>query len=568
MAAPAFIPSGTEITDSLSQEAARQQEEEQLARLEQERLREEERRRQEAEALERELRDALEISIHLEAQGLLDSLIDAIQGQYTRLDDRQGEQEQAIVSAIEAGQREHRERWGSLSEKTTAALEQKLDGINKAHDKAMQSLLAEQEQQEDEMFLQIQLHLRGKPNREAREQRLTTELQKKQELEKSKLEETLERDLGVSRKSAEREAELLKRAADLKLSKAQSECERKMAQLVTEVRVERHWFDLISRRRAEMVREHIRLIQEELKQGLEPVGLLHNMATAVQPLPESSGLVSTGKMEAADVADQLTSWFSADDSVQQTPVELEAPWHSPLDERTRSPPASLSSYTTTSNYSFVSAQQLEESAISPATNTSTVDADLPEALQIHIPGPNPPSCNQTTSSLDIVPRNGPAFVAAKAGESSKPLDINVPPVTIPPTPPETLRPGPTVAPRRKLFAGGATYHSMYAPAPGPAPAVTSAPSSAPTTSAPRTTPTAQHAWSFYGPLPPGKAKAKTKEKEKAPSLASVESRPSVTSEEGTMKTKKASRWPFRRKGELTPEQIRERMGKLRVGDAF
>ncbi|ETN38037.1 uncharacterized protein HMPREF1541_07660 [Cyphellophora europaea CBS 101466] len=537
------------------QEAARREEEEQLALLEQERQQDERRRRQEAEALERELRETLELSIRLENENLVQALTDTIHHQHVSLDDHQGQQEQTLVSSYKDFKTEHASRETKLAANIATALEKKLAIINATHDAALQKLAMEHEAQEDDLFMQIQVHLRGKPNKEAREQRMQEELLRQHRTEEASLEEALDRDVKEARDSADQETELLRRAMIIKLERARTQFHHDMARLVAKVAAERKWFFVVSERRVLMATEHTRIVYEELKKGVEPVGLSEDMASAIQPLPSLQVLPT-----------ELESYSS----LQHTPVELEAP--SSFSSDNRGPPSSGSSYTTTSNYSFVSVEECK------ADNTTT-----PATPAVSIPIIRRPMPRNPTPPSPSFPRNGPAFVATKPGESSKPVKFtHIPDVARPPTPPDTPYQRSPLMPSRWPLPEASPYTTNPRTLPPP---LAAAQPYAPTTKPTRSAAPEPHAWSYYNPLPPSKSKTqdkgKTKDKAKKietpiPPSQAWNVTPSISSDGSSSlslasgpeaKARKASRWPFRSK-KLTDEEIKDRLRNLKIGDAL
>lgn len=458
--------------------------------------------------------------MRLEAQSIEKSLVDIMHGQHQRMDEQQGGREMSIISSFKRSQEEHQSKDTNMKRKAATNLEKKLEKIKNAYEDEKVKMLAEHEQHEDDMFIQIQLHLRGKPNKEAREQRLHAELCLQQASQTSNLDQENERMLRVARSSAEREAEILSCAMQTKAARMRSQYDNNIAQLVEEVGIERHWFHLVTARRVEMVKEHNRLVIEEFTRGVEPIGLTQSLAHAIQPLPEPTWLGLD--CSAASVASGQTDsdLIATSDSLQQTPIELEAPWPLPLRVPNCSPPSSRSSH-----HSFVSVREHVDTTeeIDAVLQQATTSLSTPSSRGLR--APRPPTPQPAPSGMERRPRNEAFNVTSKPNEFTRALHAPLHPPTRTATPPTPLQApqrqrDPTIASRRPIVPIG--------PAP-PAPPPPRAP----------TAPLAPQAWSFYGPLPPGRPKVARKEKQR-----------DATAGEGLRPEKKVSRWPFRRREEL------------------
>lgn len=498
---------------------------------------EEERRRQEAEALERQFRESLLLSIRYEAQDLEQSLLDVTHGQYVKLDDTQGREEQAIISAFEFSMKDQLLKADGMEKKVASNTEQKLKAIETTYEDKRRTLRSDHEAQEDETFMQIQLFLRGKPNKEAREERMLAELRQQQASDVQKLEHDLERESGLIRTTAEREAELLKRATETSGARLRSKRQLDMSTLAVQTRVARHWFCLISTRRAKLVEMHNQLMLDEFERGVEPIGLTREIARTIQPLPVIADLVSD---------DASATGF---ETLQSNPAGTIAR-RSPAPSSNDSSLPSLSSwYTTSSDDSFVSTIEHGSSdnytVLTPQQSLGSMNhSELPAPLATRIPS------------------NGPAFIANKNGESSKPVElpIHFDGIAAPPTPPDTpphlfttRPPVPRVpVPSTELYNPNSAYS-----APRPK----------------KRSPFGGSHWSsaFDNPVPieeKHKGRGKQKEIER---LSGTSNETGMTAAGDSAKAKegrKGSRWQFWRKEELTPEEMRDRLSSLRIGDAF
>ena len=304
------------------EERERKREEAELARLEQIRLEEEAAREREREEAERQLRDALRLSIQEDAVMLMSSLKELLHAQHIALDDRQGAEEDRLIAALgkdgEVLAKNAEMLLANMQKNVKRRMDQlKVNQLREAHE-----LSQKQEDQEDDVFLQMQTHLKNKPNREQREKRLLEAMKREQEEETTQLKKKHGDDLTALEGVAVMEIEGLKRSGDLRRKKAKKDFDREMTQLLKKVAGDRIWFGVIWERRIEMMEEHGRMMVCDLEAGREPLGLTEEHAKTIMPLPV--------RVERAVfmLGDQQHRQHEAD-SIQHTPVELEAPMNIP-----------------------------------------------------------------------------------------------------------------------------------------------------------------------------------------------------------------------------------------------
>lgn len=105
------------------------------------------------------------------------------------------------------------------------------------------------------MFMQIQMHLRGKANREAREQAMLEILRQSQQDELARLAERRTGEAASLRKVAAMEVASLRHGHGLQLEKIQNAAELKIADLGRQMMAERHWFEVVTHRRHALLEE-------------------------------------------------------------------------------------------------------------------------------------------------------------------------------------------------------------------------------------------------------------------------------------------------------------------------
>ena len=300
------------------EERERQREEAELARLEQIRLEEEAAREREREEAERQLRNILRLSIQEDAEKLMYSLKELLHAQHIALDDRQGAEEERLIAALDKD--------GEILAKNTEMLvanmqknvNTRIDQLKAKQVQEAHELAQKQEEQEDELFLQIQTHLKGKPNREQREHKLTEAMKREQGDKTTQLNKKHEHNLQALESLAMMEIEGLKRTGDFRRRKAKKDFDAEMSQLLKTVAIDRMWFGVIWERRIEMTEEHGRMMVSDLEAGREPLGLTEEHARTIMPLPVRT------QRAVVTLDDQQHQRHDAD-AMQQTPVELEAP---------------------------------------------------------------------------------------------------------------------------------------------------------------------------------------------------------------------------------------------------
>ncbi|RMZ91818.1 hypothetical protein DV736_g948, partial [Chaetothyriales sp. CBS 134916] len=295
----------------LQQEAQRvlelQLEEAELARLEQIRLQEEQQRQRDEEEAERQLHEALRLSVEEEAEAILQALKDVIYHQHLSLDDRQRHQEQLLHDQFEKQKGSQAVGAKQLQTNIDHNIVKRKERLKAKQDSELQALARKHQFQEDDIFLQIQLYLQGKPNREIREKRMFEELAKCQEDACQSLKVKHQTELEKFEKTADMEIEGIMRSHRSRERLDEEQHRRKLKKLRHAWATERIWFVKVQTRRKEMVHEHSKLVLQAFNAGQDTVGLTEELAGQILPLPLQ------------EFQEDGTS------SLQHTPVELKAP---------------------------------------------------------------------------------------------------------------------------------------------------------------------------------------------------------------------------------------------------
>ncbi len=296
------------------EERERQREEAELARLEQIRLDEEAAREREREEAERQLRDVLKLSMQEETETLMTALTELYHAQHIALDDRQGADEQQMIGTFDRNSEILTKNAEMLLANMQKNVNRRIDQLKARHSQEARELTDKQEEQEDDLFLQIQTHLKGRPNREQRERRLLEGMRREQDEDTQRLQRKHEDELKALEAVAVMETEGLRRSGDVRRKKAKKDFDRGIERLLNTVAVDRRWFEVVWERRIGMMKEHGRMMICGFEGGREPLGLTEEQAMTIMPLP---------------IGDERTLHDLEDNrsepSIQQTPVELEAP---------------------------------------------------------------------------------------------------------------------------------------------------------------------------------------------------------------------------------------------------
>ncbi|OAL30792.1 hypothetical protein AYO22_01412 [Fonsecaea multimorphosa] len=350
----------------------RRREEAELARLEEQRLREGETRRIEEERMAEELRQILRLSVDDTCQAIQSAWNGLMRTQKKNLDDRHLQvEEQHVQVRDDAMARQVQDDSENLA-KMESNIAKRTTTIKERHNMELEAFTVEQQELEDDMFLEIQLHLRGKQDKEARERRLQERFQRQREERHQEM---------LSRHRSESEA--LQANATMELQGLRLTNESKMARLEHRSRVDfetlcvgvaadRAWFDFLAERRQNMVDANRRLMLDALHAGQEPVGLTEEAARTIGPF------LTKAQLEARS-ADMV---LCLDSSALLQAEPRQEPWRevlSPSPANSASPARSLVELAATSQ------QLLNSLNVSGATAPES-DVEKPEtgAVSAHL----------------------------------------------------------------------------------------------------------------------------------------------------------------------------------------
>lgn len=270
-----------------AEEHQQQQEQEdleaQLAQLEEEHLIEEEARRQEAERLEREYRETLRVSVAETCNDLQTTLENIIHAQKQMVDSRHLQSERHFSKQREEQLIMQQKQNQELQSTMESNINKRSALVSRKHKSDMDVFNAEQDELEDDLFLEIQMHLHGKNDKEARERRLQEKFKKQREEKYSELFTKHKSESDALKANAAMELGVLRRTNDEKLAKIRHRFLRELEVQVSVVAAERAWFDLIAERRQNMLSANNRMMIEAVDAGEEPVGLTEEDAARIGP---------------------------------------------------------------------------------------------------------------------------------------------------------------------------------------------------------------------------------------------------------------------------------------------
>ncbi|KAK5060992.1 hypothetical protein LTR84_007533 [Exophiala bonariae] len=267
--------------------AEKLKEEEELRRLEQERLEEEERKRLEKEKEEIECRRVLRISVDEQIELLRTAFAELRQSQQHTLDSRHLLAEQTHAEACEVETTRQKQRSKDLVTKMEANIERRTASIGEKRQSILTAFEKESEQTEDDMFLQIQLHLQGKPNKDAREQRLRDELVKQRDQKLEAIDKRFVSEIAALNQNATMEIGILERTAESRLAEIKARYEHEFRDMLANVTTDRAWYDYLLERRQNMLLENSRLMLEAIDNHQEVVGLTEDIAMTIGPFAVS-----------------------------------------------------------------------------------------------------------------------------------------------------------------------------------------------------------------------------------------------------------------------------------------
>ena len=230
-------------------EEKRRREEEELQRLEELRIAEEEQRRRDEEEAERKRVEAIESSIEERNVSLAKMMTELVEIQQMALISRHESTELDIRAGSEERQISRKEDYEFKKQKLLANVERRSKLLKQKHDTEAYGTTSRHEEEEDNMFMQVQMHLRGKPNREAREKAMLGSLTTSHTDELARLSDRQATEYAEFRDAAKMEANGLEHGHRAKIERDEKRTDAQIAKLDREITVERHWFEAVTRRR-------------------------------------------------------------------------------------------------------------------------------------------------------------------------------------------------------------------------------------------------------------------------------------------------------------------------------
>ena len=234
--------------------------EEELRRLEEERLAEEELRRREAEEAERMRIETIKSSIQDRAVFLGQKMDEITLFQQMAVLARHESAEQVVVTTKDTQQSKQTTSFNAMKQKMLANIEKRSRQISVTHNAEVMRLAARHEQEDDEMFLKVQLHLRGRPNKEVREKAMLDALKQTHDDEVGNLQSKSDSRLSGLRRNAAVEIRSLEHGFTEDQEAAKEVFEVQMRALGETVGNDRKWVEEITKRRQALL-ERLRLDQ-------------------------------------------------------------------------------------------------------------------------------------------------------------------------------------------------------------------------------------------------------------------------------------------------------------------
>ncbi len=186
-----------------------------------------------------------------------------------------------------------REENGELLNTMESNINKRTASIGERHQSEVDAFNAEQQDLEDDMFLEIQMHLRGKQDKDVREKRLQDKFLAQRQEKLAELGTRHRSQAEALQANAAMELQGVRLANDAKMARLEHKYRVDLEALVTDVGADRAWFRFLSERQQRMVLANNRLMLAALEEGRDPEGLTEEGAMTVGPfitdlLPDGS----------------------------------------------------------------------------------------------------------------------------------------------------------------------------------------------------------------------------------------------------------------------------------------
>ena len=258
-----------------------------LARLERERIAEEEQRAREAEEMERLRKVAIKDSCLMNLEELRTVLKTVAQYQQHALVSRHDAERKNLQMSLDQATKQQTEEAERMMSRVNTNVEKRQQAMSIRHAHELAELSLQHEQDSDEFFLELQVHLRGRPNRKEREARMQADFDAKQHQDTKELENKHK----TQREALMQNADMERQGVELYTKTLTSETSGILTQtesLSVIVSCERKWFEVVTERRAAMLEKHGQISLDQLNSGADEVtsALTERIAATVLPLPE------------------------------------------------------------------------------------------------------------------------------------------------------------------------------------------------------------------------------------------------------------------------------------------
>jgi hypothetical protein len=224
-----------------------------------ERLEAEKKRREEEEAARRR-EESIRSSITERINHLQGALLETQQFQQSSLISRHSSERTALNDVMKKQQAVEKAELESLQTKLDSNSTLRSKSLQSAHEAAVAKLISENEAEEDDTFMALQEHLRGKPNRETRMKSGLDRLQHRQKDQMEKLTEVQAEKIKQLSTNVSMERNALENWYTLQCADNVSRINEAVVLLDGMAMAERKWFEVIAERR--------RVFMEELEQQL------------------------------------------------------------------------------------------------------------------------------------------------------------------------------------------------------------------------------------------------------------------------------------------------------------
>ncbi|KKZ63062.1 hypothetical protein EMCG_02563 [[Emmonsia] crescens] len=290
--------------------------------MERERREKEQRRKEEEEVRDKEMKRMIYIADRL--QGLRTALSNVNMSQQSLLNKRHEKAARDLHSRTMAGTSEVEQQRGKLLNGLRTNQKQRMDQLIAAQTAEVDSMTARHEEEEDDTFLTVSRHLKGKSNRESREKSILDKLKAAQENEMRALEQTHQ----LARLDQERNNILELNALEAGLARDYTSTREagldtvlKLAQMVI---VDRCWFTAAVEKRWKML--------DEYRARLIDTGVDIEELPAVEVVPNSVELPADSKFPDANVETALIAAPTPASASVSVPMSTTAPKSKPRPE--------------------------------------------------------------------------------------------------------------------------------------------------------------------------------------------------------------------------------------------